>query len=239
MQVEGLRFSCLWHDRQADLRVVEAKAQGGTIQGEATLWPDSDAMFVAPRLANVNVPGFLKALGTPTAVLTGTLSGEGKIYMPDWHGWDNLARWDAMLSLSVKDGVAKRLPILVRLWSALSLQGLLRFQLPALPNEELAFSSLTGDFAMGNGLAVTRNLALNSSAVQINTRGEIDLAQRTVDLKIGLVPLYGITSSVAKVPLAGKLLARGADMLTTLSFRVSGSYDDPTVTPLLVDMGGR
>ena len=32
-------------------------------------------------------------------------------------------------------------------------------------------------------------------------------------------------------------LARGADMLTTLPFRVSGPYDDPTVTPLLVDMG--
>jgi len=47
-----------------------------------------------------------------------------------------------------------------------------------------------------------------------------------------LVPLHGITSSVAKVPLAGELLARGADFVTTLTFRVSGPYDDPTVTPL-------
>ncbi len=239
MQVEGLRLSCLWHDRQADLRVTEAQAQGGTIRGEATLWPDSEAMFVSPQLANVNLPGFLRALGTPTAALSGTLSGEGKIYLPDWRAWDNLARWDAMLSLAVKDGVTQRLPILVRLWSALSLQGLLSFQLPALPNEGLAFSSLTGDFALGKGLAVTKNLSLNSSAVQIDTRGEINLVQRTIDLRIGLVPLHGITSSVAKVPLAGKLLARGADMLTTLPFRVSGAYDDPTVTPLLVDMGGR
>ena len=239
IQVEGLRFSCLWHDRQADLRVAEARAQGGTIQGEAVLWPDSDALFVSPQLADVNLPDFLRALGMPTAALTGTLSGEGKIYLPDWHAWDNLARWDATLSLAVKDGVARRIPILVRLWSALSLQGLLSFQFPSLPNEGLAFSSLTGDFALGKGLAVTKNLSLNSSAVQIATRGEVNLAQRTVDLKTGLVPLYGITSSVAKVPLAGKLLARGADMLTTLPFRVSGPYDDPTVTPLLVDMGGR
>ncbi len=237
MQVEGLRFSCHWHDRQADLRVAEAKAQGGTIQGEAVLWPDSDAMFVSPQLVNVNLPGFLRALGTPTEMLTGTLSGEGKIYMPDWRAWDDLAGWDATFALSVKDGVARRLPILVRLWSALSLQGLLSFQFPSLPNEGLAFSSLTGDFALGTGLAVTKNLSLNSSAVRIDARGEINLAQRTMDIKTGLVPLHGITSSVAKVPLAGKLLARGADMLTTLPFRVSGPYDDPTVTPLLVDMG--
>ncbi|HEV8715864.1 MAG TPA: AsmA-like C-terminal region-containing protein [Candidatus Binatia bacterium] len=237
VQVEGVRFSCHWHDRQADLRVTQAKAQGGTLQGEAVLWPDSDALFVSPQLVNVDLPGFLKALGTASAVLTGTLSGEGKIYMPDWRAWDNLASWDATLSLSVKDGVARRVPILVRLWSALSLQGLLSFRFPSLPNEGLAFSTLAGDFALGKGLAVTKNLALDSSAVRINARGEIHLAQRTVDLKIGLVPLYGITSSVAKVPLAGKLLARSADLLTTLPFRVSGPYDDPTVTPLLVDIG--
>jgi hypothetical protein len=238
-QVENLHLSCHWHGRQADLHVAEGTIAGGQIQGEATLWPDIDAMFIAPQLTNVNLPRFLRALSTPTDVLTGILSGEGKIYMPDWRAWDDLAHWDANLSLSVKEGVAKRLPILVRLWSALSLQGLLSFQFPSLPNEELAFSSLTGDFALGKGLAVTKNLSLNSSAVQIDTRGEINLAQRTMDLKIGLVPLHGITSSVAKVPLAGKLLARGADMLTTLPFRVSGPYDDPTVTPLLVDMGGR
>ncbi|HJY84325.1 MAG TPA: AsmA-like C-terminal domain-containing protein [Candidatus Binatia bacterium] len=237
LQVEDLRFSCQWHDRQANLRVTEAKTQGGTLQGEAVLWPDSDAMFVSPQLANVNLPGFFKALGTPTELLSGTLAGEGKIYMPDWHAWDSLAGWDGTLSLEVKDGVARRVPILVRLWSALSLQGLLSFQFPSLPNEGLAFSSLTGDLALGNGLAVTKNLSLNSSAVRIDARGEINLAQRTLDLKTGIVPLHGITSSVAKVPLAGKLLARGADILTTLPFRVSGPYGNPTVTPLLVDMG--
>jgi len=238
IQVEGLRLSCYWHDRQADVRVAAAKAQGGTLQGEAVLWPDSNAMFISPQLVSVNLPGFLKALGTSSAVLTGTLSGEGKIYLPDWRAWDNLAGWDATLSLSVKDGVARRVPILVRLWSALSLQGLLSFQFPSLPSAGLAFSALGGDFALGRGVAVTKNLSLDSSAVRIDARGEINLARQTVDLKTGLVPLYGITSSVAKVPLAGKLLARGADLLTTLPFRVSGPYDDPTVTPLLVDVGG-
>jgi uncharacterized protein YhdP len=67
----------------------------------------------------------------------------------------------------------------------------------------------------------------------------MDLVPWAVDLKAAVVPLYGITSNVAKIPLAGKLLARGADKLTTLTFRVKGPYDDPTVTPLLVDRGKR
>ncbi len=237
MQAADLRFSCDWHGRQADVRLAEATMGSGKIRGEAVLWPDIDALFIAPQLTNVDLLRFFKTLGYPTEVLTGVLAGEGKIYMPDWHAWDSPARWDAILSLSVTNGVAKQVPILVRLWSALSLQGLLKFQLPGLPNEGLAFSSLIGDLALGKGLAVTKNLSLSSNAVQINAHGEVELARQMVNLKTALAPLYGITSSVAKVPLAGALLARSADRLTTLNFRVSGPYDDPTVTPLLVDIG--
>jgi uncharacterized protein YhdP len=115
----------------------------------------------------------------------------------------------------------------------------LSFQFPSFPREGLAFSSLSGNFALGKGLVVTKNVSLDSSAVRVDARGAINLVQRTVDLRADLVPLHGITSSMAKVPLAGGLLARGANLLTTLPFRVSGPYDDPTVTPLLVDMGKR
>ena len=127
--------------------------------------------------------------------------------------------------------------MLVRLWSAVSLQELLSFQLPSLPNHGLAFSSLAGDFVFGNGVAITPNLSLASNSVRIEATGEIDLGQHTLDLKTLFMPLHGITSSVAKVPLAGQLLARGAEMLTTRPFRVCGPYHDPTVTPLVIDFG--
>jgi uncharacterized protein YhdP len=238
-QIENLRLFCHWHGRQADLRITQANVAKGGIQGEAILWPDIDAAYLAPHLTAVDVERFFQIVGVSTKALTGRLSGEGKIYMPNWAQWDELARWDAALSFAVEDGVAQRLPILVRLWSVLSMQGLLRLQLPSLPTEGLPFSSLTGDFALGKGTAVTHNLSLSGNSVRLDARGEIDLRQRILDLKIALAPLHGITSSVAKVPLAGELLARGADYLTTLNFRVSGPYADPTVTPLLIDTGGR
>src|SRR5262249_42824792 len=131
-----------------------------------------------------------------------------------------------------------RVPILVRLWSALSLQGLLSFQLPSLPGAGLAFSALGGDFALGRGVAGAKKLSLDSSGRRGDAPGRRQPARAALGPQNGLGPLSGITSSVAKVPLAGKLLARGADLLTTLPFRVSGPYDDPTVTPLLVGVGG-
>jgi hypothetical protein len=238
-QIEKLHLFCHWHGRQADLRIPRASVAEGNIAGEAILWPDFDAAYLAPQLEEVDVEQFFQTVGVSSKALTGRLSGEGKIYLPDWAKWDELAQWDASLSLSVENGVAQRLPILVRLWSMLSMQGLLRLQLPSLPTEGLPFSSLTGDFALGKGIAVTHNLSLSGNSVRLDARGQIDLVQRLLDLRTALVPLHGITSSVAKVPLAGELLARGADYLTTLNFHVSGPYADPTVTPLLIDTGGR
>jgi hypothetical protein len=237
LKAEDVRFACHWHDRQADLRISEAKVAGGNLQGKAVLWPDPKSLFIAPQLTGVDVQRFFSALGKPTNVLTGTLKGSGQIHISDWHQWDSPAHWDGTLSLTVADGVAQQLPILVRLWSAVSLQELLSFQLPSLPSEGLAFSLLTGDFALEKGLATTHNLSLDGSAIRLNASGGINLAQRTVDLKMTLVPLHGITSRVAKVPLAGGVLARGADRLTTPTFRVNGPYDNPRVTPLLVNRG--
>lgn len=236
-QMDDVRLSCYWHGRQAELQLERARIAGGEMQGEIILWPDVHSAYLAPHLTKVDVERFFHMVRVSTTALTGTLSSEGKIYMPNWTQWDELAQWDAILSLSVEDGVAQRLPVLIRLWSVLSMQGLLRLQLPSLPTEGLPFSSLTGDFALGKGVAVTNNLSLSGNSVRIEARGQIDLERRTLDLKTSFVPLHGLTSSVAKVPLAGELLARGADYLTTLNFRVSGPYADPSVTPLLVDTG--
>src|SRR5262249_23850108 len=220
-----------------DIQVIKAKTAGGTLDGDVTLWPDSKELYLLPHVTGVDVSRALTMFNTSSEKITGTLNGEGKVYFPDWHEWTNLARWRAQVSIAIADGVARQIPVLVRLWSAVSLQELLSFQLPSLLNDGLAFSSLTGDFSLGEGVAITSNLNLVSNSVRLESAGEIDLAQRTLNLKTSFMPLHGITSSVAKVPVAGELLARGAEMLTTLPFRVRGPYQDPTVTPLVIDLG--
>lgn len=233
LQAHDLRLDCHWHDRQADLTLAGAQLAGGRVEGQMVLWPDRQAMLVTPRLTEVDASRFLQDIGRPSGVLTGALSGNGRIAIADWQRWAHLADWDASLSLVLRDGVIQRLPVLVRLWSALSLQGLLSFELPSL-GSGLAFSSLGGDLTIDQGRLRTDNLVLDSSAVRFDTSGSLDLTPLTLDLTTALVPLHGITSSVAKVPLAGALLARGADRLTTLSFRVTGPLANPTVAPSLV-----
>ena len=229
-----IRAASRWHHRQVDFTVQEAHMTQGQLTGQGTFWLDSHAVSFEPQLSQVAVRPFFEALGHPTDTISGTLSGTGEIEISDWEHWDDPEEWDGQLSIKVRDGIARRIPILVRLWSALSLQSIFSFSLPQLPREGLAFSSLSGDLILQQGSLRTDNLSFIGEAVRLDTRGHSDLREKTIDFITNVVPLRGITSMVAKVPLAGKLLARSADQLTTLPFQVQGSYADPRVRLRLI-----
>lgn len=237
VQATDLQMSVHWHDRQAEMHVLSANVAGGTVQGEVTFWPDLGSLYFAPHMIGIDMQRLFHTIGKPSDILTGTAAGDGKIYVENWRQWANPAYWDAVLSVRIADGVAQRIPILVRLWSTVSLQGILRLQGPELPSEGLAFSTLTGDLAFGRGLAVTKNVSLNGDAVRIEAHGEINLLANAVDLMVQLVLLHGVTSALEWVPLVGNLLARGTDLLTTVPVHITGPYKDPTVIPTQVKTG--
>ncbi len=225
-----VRASVDRHDRQVDFRLEEAGVSAGHIRGEGTFWLDSSALSFAPQVSQVDAADFFAALGHPTDTLSGTLDASGDIEVGNWEFWDDPEEWEGELTLSVQDGVAQQLPILVRLWSAISLQSLLSFSLPQFPRGGLPFSSLSGDVVVKHGELSTENLSLIGEAVRLDTRGQVNLRQKVLDITTDVIPLRGITSVVERVPLAGKLLAQSTDRLTALPFQVSGPYHDPQIS---------
>ena len=224
-----VRASAYRHDRQVDFSLEEAGVSAGHLRGKGTLWLDSAALSVAPQVSQVDASDFFAALSHPTDIISGTLDATGDIEIANWEYWDDPEEWDGELTLSVQNGVAQQLPILVRLWTAVSLQSIFRFSLPQFPREGLPFSALSGDMVVAHGELTTENLSLVGEAVRLDARGRVNLRQQTVDLTTDVIPLRGLTSVVEKVPLAGKLLAQSADRLTTLPFQVYGPYHDPQV----------
>ena len=216
--VAPVRASVYRHDRQVDFHLEEAGVSAGHVRGEGTFWLDSSALSFAPQVSQVDTADFFAALGLP---LSGILDANGNIEIASWESWNDLEEWDGELTLSVHDGVAQRLPLLIRLWTAI--------QLPHISREGLPFSSLTGDVVVKHGELTTKNLSFVGEAVRLDARGQVNLRQKTLDITGDIIPLRRITSAVEKVPLLGKLLAQSTDRLTTLPFQVSGSYHDPQV----------
>lgn len=217
------------HARQTDFAVQSSRTSGGTVTGEGTFWLDSDALSLSPKIENVDATNFLATLGHPTEAISGELSAIGKLEFGKWQFWDQPQKWDGFLEFDIRNGITRKLPILVKLWTAVSLQSILNFSLPNPAAEGLPFSSLTGNLNLAGGLLRTQDLSLTGDAVRLDSQGQFNLSRRSVDLLTNVIPLHGITSIVQRVPLAGKLLADSTDLLTTLPFEVRGPFDAPEV----------
>ncbi|WP_293370887.1 AsmA-like C-terminal region-containing protein, partial [Nevskia sp.] len=104
----------------------------------------------------------------------------------------------------------------------------------------LGFDKLKGSFTLADGNAVTDDLNIDSPSLKIEMRGRIGLAARDYDQKVTVFPdiSTGVTIGATLLggPIAGgivlvaqQLFDKPFNQLGSFSYRVTGSWDDPTV----------
>ncbi|MGQ0587312.1 MAG: YhdP family protein [Gammaproteobacteria bacterium] len=104
----------------------------------------------------------------------------------------------------------------------------------------LGFDKITGDFELRDGSAHTQNLKVDGPSVRMDMKGRIGLAARDYDQEVTVYPDVsgGVTLGAALIggPIAGVLaliaqevLNRPLNQVTQLSYRVTGSWDNPQV----------
>lgn len=104
----------------------------------------------------------------------------------------------------------------------------------------LAFDTVSGDFALGDGNARTDNVQLKAPSLRMELRGRVGLRARDYDQEVRVYP--GVSSGVTigatllGGPIAGALaliaqqiLDKPLDQVTQLSYRITGSWDNPQV----------
>lgn len=111
----------------------------------------------------------------------------------------------------------------------------------------LSFDSIGGEFQLGDGDAVTRNLVVDAPSLRIETRGRIGLAAKDYDQQVTVYPdvsagvtlasaLLGGPALGALMLIAQEILDKPLDQATQLSYHLGGTWDNPRVTR--VDGGG-
>lgn len=104
----------------------------------------------------------------------------------------------------------------------------------------LGFDRLVGDFQLADGNARTENLQLTAPSLRMELRGRVGLRARDYDQQVSVYP--GVSSGVTLGatllggPVAGvltliaqQLLNKPLDQVSELSYRVTGSWDNPQV----------
>lgn len=105
----------------------------------------------------------------------------------------------------------------------------------------LGFDKVTGDFELRDGNATTQNLRVAGPSVRMDVRGRIGLAARDYDQQVTVYPDVsgGVTLGAVLLggPIAGALaliaqevMNKPLNQVTQLSYRVTGSWDNPQVT---------
>lgn len=106
--------------------------------------------------------------------------------------------------------------------------------------EGLSFDRIHGSFRLGDGIASTDDLGIEAPSLRMEVRGNVGLAARDYDQRISVYPdvssgvtlgaaLLGGPAVGALVLLAQELLEKPLDQATELSYRVTGSWDNPKV----------
>lgn len=158
----------------------------------------------------------------------------------------SLANMDGTLNIKVNDG---RIPEaaspgagrFLGLVSLAELPRRLTLDFGDVFGKGLAFDSITGDFRLGNGNAVTDNLHIDGPSANITITGRAGLRAKDFDQQVKVVPHLGNSLPIVGAVVAGPigaaagfavqgLLGRGINQVATARYRVTGSWDKPVMT---------
>ena len=107
-------------------------------------------------------------------------------------------------------------------------------------SEGLSFDQIKGSFAVGDGMARTDDLLIDAPSLNMEVRGRVGLAARDYDQRITVYPdvsagitlgalLIGGPAAGALALIAQEVLDQPLDQVGQLSYRLTGSWDDPQV----------
>ncbi|MBM7127193.1 YhdP family protein [Dyella flava] len=103
------------------------------------------------------------------------------------------------------------------------------------------FDSITGDFKLKDGNAVTRNLKIEGPAAEITITGRTGLRARDYDQQVVVLPHVGSSLPVVGAVVGGPIgaaagfaiqgvLGRGLSHVATQRYHIGGTWDKPVVT---------
>jgi uncharacterized protein YhdP len=166
-----------------------------------------------------------------TREITGRIHLTGKLESRGATGAERKRNLTGNFQLEIKDGLARRLELLVRILNVMDLTRWFSFHLPDLTQKGIRFRSVTGDFNVKKGIYSTENLVVDSDDISITGTGQVDGPNETLDAIIALRPFPRLGSVVSAIPLIGPGIAGIKDSVLVASFRVQGPVDDATITP--------
>jgi hypothetical protein len=128
-----------------------------------------------------------------------------------------------------KDGRIEYLLGLARILEFLNVTEIYRGKLPDLRKEGLPYDRITINGTLQKGKMIIKEWTIDGPTLEMASQGEIDLADRKINLTVLVAPFKTVDRVTKLIPLVSDIFA---GTLVTIPLRVHGSLKDPKVTAL-------
>ncbi len=234
----GLEFADFKTELTIDRRVwrlrnPSLRAAGGLIQGEATIAdkPKTTGYSVEPKIQGLPVESLLKWFEISNTEMAGKVSMTGRLETEGKDSAEKKRNLNGAFYLKIEDGTINRLRLLVQILNLLDLSRWFTLQMPDLNKQGIRFRSITGDFKVTSGVYTTQNLLVDSDDLRMSGSGKIDVPKDEIDFVLAVRPFAGVDTAINYIPLIGRGIAAIKNSFLVASFKISGSLDEPTITP--------
>jgi uncharacterized protein YhdP len=232
-EFSDLKTDLLLAKRVWRLENFSARSTGGTVEGVGSFIdsPESLGLSIEPRIQGVPLKGLLSWFDIDAREITGGVNLTGKFESSGTTRAERKRNLTGHFRLEIKDGVARRLRLLVRILNLMDLTRWFSFQLPDFNQQGIRFRSVSGDFKVDKGVYSTENLVVDSDDLSITAAGQYDASHDVIDAVLALRPFPRVDSVLNYIPLIGTGIAGIKDSVLVASFRVRGPLDEATITP--------
>jgi uncharacterized protein YhdP len=231
----NLRANLLSRQEEIEVQGLELEIQEGHFKGQSIIkiGPSSKPGYqLSGSARKIKLGNLIRELNNNNTALDGSLNFALDLETQGSSSITEIASLNGNISIKLKRGVLRKYSLVSKIFSLLNISQLLELQLPDLFTKGMPYKEIVGDFKIKNGIAHTDNLFLSSRSLNMAAVGEIDLIKKALDLTIAVQPFQTVDKVVALVPVLGYILTDENNSLILALFKVEGSWDDPSVTPI-------
>jgi uncharacterized protein YhdP len=185
------------------------------------------------------IEGFLKVSGVPVGRVLGLFGSESRL--TGWLSMDGGARAEEVgpqfrehltsltdIRVLIEDGRIYQSPMIGKMLKLINLPALVGDEV-AVDRRGIPFRSLSGLFAVDQGLVKVKELYLEGPVLKISGAGNYDAVADNLELAMVMNPLQSYSTLLGKIPLIGRLLSGEREGLGATLYEVTGPLKNPNV----------
>jgi hypothetical protein len=210
------------------ITVNEAVVCSISFQGRLKVNEQTLEIFLVPTAVNQMLAPAVSCITDQERLAMGTFNLNGQLRSkskPD----EFLRSLSGEVAFSAEQGRIYRFGLLAKILSILNVTEIYRGEIPDLTGEGFAYHGMTISADLEGGKLIMQECAIDGVSMGIACEGNIDFAEKKMDLIVLVAPFKTVDRIVKFLPLIGHILG---GKLISIPFRAKGDLTDPDVIPL-------